>query len=97
MRVAYLVHGSPHPVERSQRHVRRNRDGCSARRCRGCFRGLRIVARSGEDALRALLLEGDAPDIDIGTGAIALVAHVGKLLAELATSSSVRSRTGAGA
>ena len=33
--------------------------------------------------MRALLLEGDAPDIDIGTGAIALVAHVDKLLAEL--------------
>src|SRR5262245_1640257 len=46
------------------------------RRCRGCLRGLRIVARCRQCALRQLALEGRAPGFGIGARTIALVAHV---------------------
>lgn len=46
------------------------------------MQGLRIVAWNGQRALCALLLEGRAPGIGIAAGAVAFVAHVGKLLAQ---------------
>jgi hypothetical protein len=44
---------------------------------------LRNVAWNGEGALCALVLEGGAPCIGIAARAVALVAHVGELLAQL--------------
>ena len=71
-----------HPVERSQRQVRRKRDGWLSGVV-GLVSGIAHRCQVRGHALRALLLEGDAPGVGIGARAVALGAHVVEASAQL--------------